>query len=311
MDKFSVAQIDDAVALGVFERNVHVSQRIIAGDFETALEDLLQQFEAPPVAADVQLPVSDLAKRIARALRSGFAGLPPNGFEFCTWLWDVAPLHEVRTPQVREYSAAHGFQSGVLHLRKVAAMVLELYTDQQPQRLEALVPMLDSSVDWVDAHNLIVYGFLDRYTTRFEEEYAQLLFIAHEKKVWRKLLPLTVAARIMALDPSFTSMALQLLPPTFEAAGDRNVASSLAFALRAAAMYGDHASLGTFLASQHEVTHPVIRLLFCDMIRRTRKPFGFAFTDVAKLVLDEWLVSSPAELRSALEVARTRLSVRV
>jgi hypothetical protein len=306
-----VAQIEDAVASAVFERNVLLSQRIVAGDFESALEDLIRQFEDPPRSGDRQLPLSDRVKRIARALRSGFAGLPPNGFDFCTWLWDVAPLHEVRTPHVHEYGAAHGFQSGVIHLRKLAAMVLDLYTGKQPQLLDGLVPMLDSSVDWVDARNLILYGFLDRYTSRFEEEYAQLLAIAHEKKAWRKVLPLTVAARIIALDASCTSMALMLLPPAFEAAGDANVASALAHALRSAAMYGDHAALGAFLASQHEVTHPVIRALFCDMIRRQRAPFRFAFTDIAKMVLDEWIQSSPNEIRPALDAARTRLSARV
>ena len=83
-DRFSVAQIEEAVASEVFERNVLISQRIVAGDFESALEDLIRQFEDPPRNGDRQLPPPDLVKRIARALRSGFAGLPPNGFDFCT-----------------------------------------------------------------------------------------------------------------------------------------------------------------------------------------------------------------------------------
>ncbi|MBL0174328.1 MAG: hypothetical protein IPP94_03515 [Ignavibacteria bacterium] len=307
-DRLTIAHIDERVAAAVFERNIRNSQHVVSGDFESALEDIIVQLEQPPVANGKDVQVADLTKRIARALRSGFAGLPPNGFEFCAWLWDVAPLHMVQIPHANEFGAARGFQFGVIHLRKIAAMVLDLYIDQQPQKLRSLVPMLDSSVDWVDARNLIQYTFLDYTCAHFEQEYAALLADAHEKKVWRKLFPLGAAARIVTLDASFTAMALALLPPTFEAAGDANVYAGITFALRAAAMYGDQHAFGVFLGSQRDQTHPEIRRVFGETIRRPRIRWSFAFSEIARPVLDSWLATSPPDVLPVLAAARSKLA---
>ncbi len=301
-DRFTVADIDEEIARRVFARNIANSQRVITGDFETPLADLIEQFEQPPLADSRMIPLADLSKRIARALRQGFAGLPPNGFEFCAWLWDVAPLHVVGIPQLNDMAASRAYHTGVIHLRKIAAMVLGLYVIEQPQRVPSLIPMLDSSVDWVDARNLIVFSFLDHYVHNFEEEYASLLRLAGERRLMRKLLPLGVAARAVLQDSSYTPMSLALLTPTFEAIGDSSIYSGITYALRSAALYGDHHALGLYVAAQRHQGHPAVRRVIAEAFRLPRMRWAGLAEDVLP-VLRDWMSDARVEEKGRFQSA--------
>lgn len=308
-DRLTVAHIDEGLAREIFGRNVLNSQRIIGGDFETALVDIIVQLEDPPALQDGRLQVNDLAKRIARGLRQGFAGLPPNGLDFCSWLWDVAPLHYVAIPSANEFGMARGFQYGVLHLRKIACMVLGAYTDEQPQVAAQLVPMLDSSVDWVDARNCIIHVFLERYVRDFPVDAAELRTIAAEPAAWRKLLPLVVAARLMSLHADYTAEALALLPPTFEAISNTNVYAAITLALRSAVMYGNHDALASFLNTCAPIEHPELRRAICETFARPRIHWDPVLRRTGAELIRAWHDVSPQQLAGKAEAALAALGV--
>ncbi|MDH7516679.1 MAG: hypothetical protein QHI48_12495 [Bacteroidota bacterium] len=285
--------LDDPLLKAILARNITNSQRVIAGEFEHVLSDIIQQFERFGGGKNEGIAIPELTHRIARAFCQGFAGLPPNGFEFATWLWDVAPLHFVRLPHDTADSVESSFQHGVIHLRKLAAMVLGFYVKEQPQKAASMVPLLDASVDWVNARHLIIYALREHFVRSFDEEYAFLLACAFDKHLYRKLLPLEVAAGVIPLDAPRTARALGLVRPTFEAVADEGVARGIAFALRAAAFYGIHDALAEFLESFEDVSHPEVHRLFAAMMQRSRGRWNDRLADAALEVFRSWVRRFP------------------
>ena len=266
-ERVHVESVDESLAQAIFERNIGNSQRIITGEFEDALVDIIEQLENPPKSGQGIVPSMENSRRIARAMREGFAGLPPNGFEFAGWLWDVAPLHMLKIPQVNEEGIHQGYQIGFLHLRSIAAMTAEIYIEQQPQKVSSLVTMLDSSVGWLDAKNLIAYGMMSFYQRHFYDQYHRLLeFATDNRKPPAKLIPLVVAARMMAVDPSYTKTSLELVTPTFDCIETKIVYDGVSYALKSAGMYGDQKMLSNYLLSQHSQENLQIIELFCNVI---------------------------------------------
>ncbi len=270
-ERIPVDSIDGTLAKEIFERNIRNSQIIIAGEFEEALADIIEQLEQPPRVKDGVLPSMENVRRIARALREGFAGLPPNGFEFNTWLWDVAPLHYIRIPKVNEEGIHQGYQIGFLHLRSIAAMTVEAYIEQQPQKVSSLVSLLDSSVGWLDAKNLVVNAMMSFYQRHFDDQYQNLVAYANEKKHRHaKLVPLVVAARMIAIDPAYTKAGLELVTPTFDSLDLKIVHDALSYVLKSAGMYGDQEMLSNYLMSQHMQQDAVLLKIYCDLINTHR-----------------------------------------
>jgi len=304
--RLHVSQIDEQISHEVFERNILNSRKIIMGDFESALEDMIYQLEQPPIVGGRFLPAADMTKRISRALRQGLAGLPPNGFDFCTWLWDVAPLHFVQIPQANEIGTSFGFQYGVLHLRRIAVMTANVFVEEQPQKVSVLVPLIDSSVGWVDARDLIAYGLLEYYVQHFEEEYPNLLTFATGKKALRRLIPLGVCAQAVVLDPSQSVVALQIASHAFEAIADTNVSAGISYLLRVIAMYGDHTSLAAFIVSQREQSHPRIQRVLCDCVRISRTGWDESFRATVLPILKEWSETGSSQNKDCLEKTLTR-----
>lgn len=307
-EQLPAAPLDDAVATAFFERNIRNSRDVIAGEFENVLADIIEQLSTPIATAGGIVPASEVSRRIAHGLREGFAGLPPNGFDFCTWLWSVAALHDVQIPQANEIGASHGFRYGVVHLRKIAVMVAEVYVDAQPQKIESMLPLIDASTGWVDARNLIIFGLLGYYTRHFEQEYAALLELTRETRRWRRLVPLAVGARMIVVDASWTSMALALLASSFHAVDDENVRRAIAFELRAASMYGDHAALAAFITAQADTASPVVRSMLCDVVRLAKYDWSHTFADRVRPVLTAWRTRDDGTLAAHLDLALHHLS---
>jgi hypothetical protein len=284
-----VASIDSSVAKGIFERNIRNSQHIISGEFEVALADIIQQLEEPPRIGKNILPSMENVNRIARSLREGFAGLPPNGFEFSTWLWDVAPLHYIKIPQVNEEGIHQGYQIGFLHLRSIAAMTVEVFVEQQPQKIFSLVSLLDSSVGWLDAKNLVVNSMMSFYQRHFEDQYEQLVAFASEtKQPHVKLIPLVVAARMIAIDPSYTQAGLELVTPTLDALDTKIVHDGISYVLKSAGMYGDQSMLSHYIQSQHILEDEKLIQVFCELLNTHRIHWSEQFLSNVSTAVESW-----------------------
>ncbi|MDT8325637.1 MAG: hypothetical protein RRA94_16095, partial [Bacteroidota bacterium] len=103
-------QPDEQTARGIFDRNIANSMAVNGGAFEEVLADVVTQLEQPPRIGDRYLTAWDMARRIAESMSAGFAGLPPNGFDFACWLWETAPLHVVQIPHANTIGTSHGYR---------------------------------------------------------------------------------------------------------------------------------------------------------------------------------------------------------
>jgi hypothetical protein len=300
-----LAPIEQAVARVVLERNVLNSQRLIAGDFESALADIIQQLEHPPVSRGAALSPVEMTRRIGRALREGLIGLSPNGFEFGLWLWDVAPLHVVNLgtrPLSGEMHAA-----GVLQLRRIAAIVFQLYIDEQPQRLESVIPLLDSSVDWVDARQLIVYAMLDHYLTSFEISYQSLLALAREPKPWRALVPLEVGKEMLAEKPEYTAMALAFLNATQRMHDQERMRIPLRLFLRSAIRYGDGQAMARYFSSHEMACGESMMEAVSLAVPKNRAPHPACVRETLLPMLLQWKETAPPGIGEAVRKALAAL----
>ncbi|MBN1447011.1 MAG: hypothetical protein JXA28_03700 [Bacteroidetes bacterium] len=261
---------DKQTAREIFDRNIANSMAVTNGAFEEVLADIIEQLEHPPRVGDRYLTAWILGRRIAEALAEGFAGLPPNGFDFACWLWEAAPLHVVTIPQANAIGTSHGFRYGVIHLRKIAAMVAGTYVLQQPQKAPSVIELIDMSVDWVDARNLITYALVDHYHGHFLDAYDELVALVRSDKRWRRLVPLGVAARILGMEPALSSRAYGLVRDGCRHIGDPYVFDALRYVLRVAGMYGDQQAMLEFLGQLDASAEEGLRLLVCDFIRNPR-----------------------------------------
>ena len=140
-------------------------------------------------------------------------------------------------------------QAGVLHLRKIAVFIMHLYVDEQPQCLEAVVPLVDSSIDWFDARQLIVYGMSEYYLKNFEREYGNLLGFAHDERARRVLIPLETGKSTLEHSPAYTAMALTFIPAAMHSCADEGVRRSMHLLLRSAAISGDQLGFAHYITA--------------------------------------------------------------
>lgn len=263
-------QIRSQLSKNIVDRNIANSQKIILGDFESALTDVISQLEEPVGPGGVGFSAAEKTRRIASALRQGFSGLPPNGFDFCTWLWDVAPLHAVQLPGANSIGTAQGFRYGVIHLRKIASIVLDLYVAEQPHQAPVVEELLDSSVGWVDARNHVGYALVGHYIERFDDLRGHLLTLAGSPYEYRALVPLGVAAQILAADRKHIDRALELIEACLPRAASPVVFDGLRYVLRIGGMYGDQLSLVAFLQKHQAGGSEEVRRLICEFLRNPR-----------------------------------------
>ncbi|MCB2203720.1 hypothetical protein KQI65_03155 [bacterium] len=303
-------QPDEQTARSIFDRNITNSMAVNSGAFEEVLADIITQLESPPKIGDRYLTAWDMARRIAEAMTEGFAGLPPNGFDFACWLWEAAPLHVVEIPQANSIGISHGYRYGVIHLRKIAAMIAGHYVQQQPQKASVVIELIDMSVDWVDARNLINYAMIDYYTQHFVLEYQNLQELLDHPRVWRKLIPLGVAARIVGTQPSLTPSAFDLVAGACGYMDDERVYDAMRYVLRVGGLYGDQKSVLAFLSSLRTSTQKEVRGLVCDFIRNPKLRWDHVSREDVTSMLLSWKNGSDATLEnSCIDAALQRLVV--
>ncbi len=254
----------------VFDRIIADSQHIVAGNYEAALADIIDLLENPPATGGVAMPSVQLTYRISKTLREGLAGLPPDGFEFCLWLWDVAPLHAVSVGEMHDVETVSGFRFGVIHLRKIASLVAGLYIAQQPQKISSVIELIDSSVSWVDARNLVNHALIDHFTQHFNKEKETLRNLAGGKSVPRKLVPLGTVARLMADEKIETAEALDFVRLVMPDIKNELIYRAVVFILRIGGMYGDYWAVLEFLASLDLRTQPEYVDLICEFLRNPK-----------------------------------------
>ncbi len=277
----------------IFDRNIRNSLLVTGGEFESALADIIEQLEHPPSLDGRHLAAWEMARMIAEAMGEGFAGLPPNGFDFACWLWETAPLHVVRIPHANSIGTAHGFRYGVAHQRKIAAMIAGAYLQQQPLKASQIIELIDMSLDWVDARNLILYGLLEHYDQYFLQEYPVLEELAGSSKPWRRLIPPGIAARVIGTRHADSATAYALLSRSTMFVGDPHVYQALQYVLRIAGMYGSRVDLIDFLASLRESNEPELHKLVCDFLRNPRLQWDQESRLQIIDILDTWN-SNPA-----------------
>ncbi|MFZ1728551.1 MAG: hypothetical protein WBQ23_12125 [Bacteroidota bacterium] len=272
----------------IVDKNIRNSLLVTGGEFEEALADIIDQLEHPPIVDGRHIAAWDMARMIAEAMGDGFAGLPPNGFDFACWLWETAPLHVVRIPNANIIGTSHGFRYGVVHLRKIAAMLAAIYVNQQPLKVAQVIELIDMSLDWVDARNLIIYALLEHYDQFFERSSTELSTLAQSAKAWRRLIPLGVAARIVGTRPQDSAAVYMLLRLSSEHADDPQVYQGLRYVLRIASMYGDQQALLEFLSSLQKAGAEKVASLVCEFIRNPRLRWeGMSKAEMIK-VLQIW-----------------------
>lgn len=250
-----------------FDRNIRNSLLVTGGEFEAALADIIDQLEDPPLAEDRQATAWETARMIAEAMAAGFAGLHPNGFDFACWLWETAPLHIVSIPHANSIGTSHGFHYGVVHLRKIGAMLAGSYVRQQPQKVSQVTELIDMSLDWVDARNLINFALLDHYARFFTQELPELRKLATSEKPWRGLIPLGVAARVIGTQPEAAADAYSILRISCTHAGDPHTVQALRYVFRVAGLYGDRQQFTDFTSSLEGVGHPPVQQLISESLR--------------------------------------------
>ena len=271
-----------------FDRNIRISLMVTGGEFEAALEDIILQLEAPPHHDNRALTAWEMTQLIAEAMSEGFAGLPPNGFDFACWLWETAPLHIVSIPHANSIGTSHGFRYGVVHLRKIAAMIAGSYVMQQPQKAQQVIELIDMSVDWIDARNLINYALVDFHELHFTGERVNLEALADSPKPWRRLIPLGVAARLLGTRSADSAAVYGILQRSFAHADDPHVYHALRYVLRIVGMYGDQHELLEFLTSMHRDGKGKVASLVCEFLRNPRLPWeGMSRAEVLR-VLQQW-----------------------
>lgn len=285
----------------LLSRNIRNSKHIIMGDFESVVEDIIHQLEEPPSDVNDVAP-SELARRVADAIAQGLAGLHPNGFDFCTWLWDVAPLHVVRIPQSNELGGAFSFQFGVIHLRKISAMIARVYVAEQPNKISSVLEMLDSSIDVVDARNLISNALLDHYRAHFKREEKALAAMVQGEKRWRKLVAVAVAGDMLIRHPKSTQKALALIGPLLVVHPDEDLLRGLLFVFRSAVMYGDKEGLSSFLLANAASIALPVQTLLCDILRGVDSDWPDEARTMMTDVLQTWKASENGDPRNLTEV---------
>jgi hypothetical protein len=271
-----------------FDRNIRISLMVIGGEFEAALEDIIVQLESPPQQDGRTLTAWEMTQLIAEAMSEGFAGLPPNGFDFACWLWETAPIHIVSIPHANSIGTSHGYRYGVVHLRKIAAMIAGSFVAQQPQKAQSVVELIDMSVDWIDARNLINYSLVDFHETHFASERAGLEAMADSPKPWRRLIPLGVAARLLGTRSPDSPAVYGILQRSFANADDPHVYHALRYVLRIAGMYGDQHELLGFLTSMQRDGNVNVASLVCEFLRNPRLPWEGMSREEVLRVLKQW-----------------------
>lgn len=271
-----------------FDRNIRISLMVTGGEFEAALADIIQQLESPPRQDGRSLTAWEMTQLIAEAMSEGFAGLPPNGFDFACWLWETAPLHIVSIPHANSIGTSHGYRYGVVHLRKIAAMIAGTYVLQQPQKAQQVIELIDMSLDWIDARNLINYALVDFHELHFVSERTALETLADSPKPWRRLIPLGVSARLLGTRSAESAAVYRILQRSCVHADDPHVYQALRYVLRIAGMYGDQHELLEFLASLHRDGKGKVASLVCEFLRNPRLPWEGMSREEVLGVLQQW-----------------------
>ncbi len=287
-DRTRGADIDDRTGSEMFLRNIMNSQRIVGGAFEDALADILDQYAAYAGTTEGgKVSASVLTRRIGREIRRGLAGLHPNGFEFAIWLWDVAPIHHI---EIQADSALRMRELVFYYLRTLAAIITQDYVAQQPDRAGQVVELLDSSILYLDARNLLVLsGLLSQYQDQVIQQYHELLALAEGRQVRRKLLPLVVCEAAVERHPEHTSRCLALAERIFPSTGDRILGYAMFKALTAALWHGESGAFAEFLVSRELEPDPFIRRMFADIIAGgDARLFTPEFVTKAVPVLTTW-----------------------
>ena len=272
----------------IFEQNIRLSLLVIGGEFESALEGMIRQLEAPPEREGRQLTAWEMTRIIAETMGDGFSGLPPNGFDFGCWLWETAPLHVVSIPHANSIGTAHGYRYGVVHLRKIAAMIIGTYLRQQPLKAQIAVELIDMSLDWIDARSLVTYALVEHYDTHLESSEPELSLLASGDRRWRRLIPVGVSARRIGTRSGATAPAFRLLQHSFAHVDDPHVYQALRYAFRIAGMYGDQHELLGFLASLHRDGGGRASALLCELLRNPRLPWEGISRDEMLALLRQW-----------------------
>jgi hypothetical protein len=290
-----------------FIRNVRNCQRVIVNDFEEVLADIILQFEHPPMHGDRALTTLELSELVAEAMGEGFSGLHPAGFEFACWLWEVAPLHVVGIPMPAYATAEKGFRHGVLHLRRIASMLCGLYVAQQPQKSETAIELLDSSMDWVDARNLVKFALVDHFERVFVEEEKLLSSIAAGKKMWRRLLPLGTAARIIGMHPEESDRAITLVRKALPFLHEESTYRATLYVLRVAVLYGDQRAILSFFDTLRHSPVEHARRLFCESLKNPKQHWDRIPHDSVVTLFRSWLNEATPDIAACLAAAVARL----
>ncbi|PLX26116.1 MAG: hypothetical protein C0600_11210 [Ignavibacteria bacterium] len=299
----------EQIAREIFDRNINNSMKVTGGAFEEVLADIITQLENPPRLEDRYMTAWLMARRIAEAMSEGFAGLPPNGFDFSCWLWESAPLHVVNIPQANTIGTNHGYRYGVIHLRKIAAMIAGMYVQQQPLKAPVVVELIDMSADWVDARNLINYALVDHYSEHFELEYRELLRLIDTPRPWRRMIPIGVAARVLGTQDELSVPAYDLVREACTHVDEQAVYDGLRYVLRVAGMYGDQRALLDFLSSLREAPQAGVRELVCDFIRNPKLRWEKLSSDQVADMLRQWKNDGNGFRKECIDDALERLSL--
>ncbi len=287
----------------LFHRNVRNCRRVIANDFEEVLADIIMQFEAPLIIGARTMTALETAQLIADAMCEGFSGLHPAGFEFGCWLWEVAPLHHVDVPMHPDATPVKGFRHGVLHVRRVASIIVGMYVSQQPQRSETVIELLDSSIDWVDARNLVKHALVDHFERTFLEEEQLLSSLASGAKPWRRLLPLGTAARIIGNHPVESDRAFSLVARTLPFLHEDSTYRAVLYVLRVAVLYGDQRAILGFFDTLRTSDIDEARRLFCESLRNPKQHWDRIPRESALTLFRSWLREASPEMIPCLTIA--------
>jgi len=283
---------EEALLLKVSHRNIANSRRVILNDFEHALADIIEQLEQPESIGERELTTLDTARLIAESMCDGFAGLHPNGFEFACWLWDVAPLHVVHMPQANALAPGRGVGYGAIHLRRIASTIAGMYVAAQPLRADSVIELFDSSIDWVDARNLVSLALVDHFDRDFPENKQQLERIAAGSKTWRRVLPLGVAARIIGTRTDEAEAAFTLLRQALPFLYEESTYRAMLYVLRIAALYGDQHSIIHFLGDLRCSDDVHARRLFRECMRNPRLRWDRVSKEWVADVFRSWLANA-------------------
>jgi hypothetical protein len=159
---------------------------------------------------------------------------------------------------------------------------------QQPQKAPVVTELIDMSVDWVDARNLISYALVDYYASNFTSEGPQLSALLAHPRTWRKLIPLGVAARVVGTDSAHAPAAYLLVQDACRFIGDPNVYDALRYVLRVGGMYGDQRSILAFLSGLQASENEDVRELVCDFIRNPKLRWEHVSRDEVASMLRGW-----------------------